>query len=134
MMFVSFVGMARSTKSHKALTTMFTTHNLSSQPLALPKPSIGKLFVSMVRHGHQSALLKISSSVLPQGFLPELLRNSHIIALLQGNLTSDDAMSIASAVRASMSDGIMTVAERPLDRVTRLPKGTLLHRSGSPLF
>ncbi len=29
-MYVSFVGMARSTKSHTALTTIFTTHNLSS--------------------------------------------------------------------------------------------------------
>lgn len=64
-----------------------------------------------------------------QGFLPELLRKSHVTALLQGNLTTEDAMSIAGSVRAALSDGIMTAAERPLDRVTRLPKGTLLHRS-----
>lgn len=41
MMFVSFVGMARSTKSHKALTTIFTTHNLSSPiqtPVCAPIP------------------------------------------------------------------------------------------------
>ena len=36
-MFVSFVGMARSTKSHKALTTIFTTHNLSLSGHKLPK-------------------------------------------------------------------------------------------------
>ena len=69
----------------------------------------------------------------PQDFLPRLFRETHITALLQGNLTAEDAMEIASSVRAAFSAGIMSAAERPLDRVAMLPQtSSLLHRCHTP--
>jgi hypothetical protein len=65
----------------------------------------------------------------PQEFLPRLFRDTHITALLQGNLTAEDAMEIASSVRAAFPAGILPAAERPLDCVAMLPQTcSLLHR------
>ncbi|KAK9915769.1 hypothetical protein WJX75_003936 [Coccomyxa subellipsoidea] len=74
--------------------------------------------------------LKSLSPASVQEFLPRLFRDTHITALLQGNLTAEDAMEIASSVRAAFPAGILPAAERPLDCVAMLPQTcSLLHRA-----
>ncbi|CAL8470131.1 g9673 [Coccomyxa elongata] len=74
--------------------------------------------------------LKALTPAAVQEFLPSLFRDTHITTLLQGNLTVDDAMEIASSVRAAIPGGILPASERPLDSVTMLQQGcSLLHRA-----
>ncbi len=65
-----------------------------------------------------------------QALAAELLGDCHLECLLHGNLTAEEAVSLASSMRTQLGGGCMLpAAERPRDRCVELPSGSaLLHR------
>lgn len=64
-----------------------------------------------------------------QAFLPVLLAELHVEALLHGNITRQEAEALATAVLQALPGATMHAAARPQDRCIALQPGvSYLHR------
>ena len=80
--------------------------------------------------------------MLPADALPKILSGTCLEALLHGNLTSQEALSLAKQAQhtltqsssAQLEAGAVPADQRPVDRILQLPAGQpTLHRSASDL-
>ncbi|KAL4440115.1 hypothetical protein ABPG75_003116 [Micractinium tetrahymenae] len=65
-----------------------------------------------------------------QSFLPTMLSELHIEALLHGNITAQEAEALAQQLHSALGGSQLAADARPPERCVQLPKGcNMLHRS-----
>ena len=71
-----------------------------------------------------TAFLKPPGCLCIQDFLPELLAQTYIEALVEGNVTAEAAARLAESLRELLPSRSLSAAERPEDRVAQIPTGS----------
>jgi len=82
----------------------------------------------------QPPFLRGVTLITLQSFMGELLGLVHVEALIEGNVTSEEAATLASSVLELLPGDRLSIAERPKDSIAHIPAGSSYLFRHNPLL